>query len=845
MREHGDVVAARHSGSGSDRAEEAEARASTVLSRESQSGVQSSDQMTEPNTTTPLPNYHHTTSRDRTATYPPDSTNDDGAADVLNELIGGNYARGRLSVSRFEGSSAFWSAAGWAGQGMSINPAREVEEDLRNRDFVSEADEMSLRSGGGGSEHEMDLADGGRDKMDSSLPANDGMDELRQQLQQIKKLAISTEEKAMRMHHLMVQDYVSRNGTAGNVSPMSLDEGKHLSEEPAALDVGLAALPIDPLNPYNVRPGDLEPSFSPLRSNPPPQDDADESIEEDDFIALGCMHYKRNVKVQCFDCHRWFPCRYCHDQSHDLPFPHSLRRKMTRNMMCMLCHTPQPAAETCENCGEYAAYYFCPKCKLWDNDSNKRIYHCDECGICRLGEGLGKDFVHCRKCDVCISIATSAAHTCVENATKGACPLCLDEMFASRAKVVSLPCGHYMHAECYKDLMAVTYKCPVCSKSAVNMELQWRKIDDEIRAQPMPEDDEELGGLLPHIVDHAAPPETMPDTNGTQSPTPRRPRNVWIGCNDCNNRCSTPFHWLGLKCQHCDSYNTNQMAPAAGHVESETERLMRQQQIPHESELTGNAVLRDAGIGAEDARVDSALDVPGSPASYLAVPASPGSPGTPSSNGLPSPRRYFVRDDDEPRRPSFTTPRFSTPTLPTLPNLPEMPRLPRMPNLPNMPNMDDYWPNMPELGLPNLPNMPEFGKFSGLMFDSLSRSLSPMRYYLQGLDVAGVGGGPSSQGLGTAGLPAGLPGGLPGWRERGRVRRASRLSVRSDPTADATGGWSDGSEGVDSTAVDDDEDDEDDDEGSGSESEDAEMVDDDEDDEVDGVEDVMELFGHR
>lgn len=77
------------------------------------------------------------------------------------------------------------------------------------------------------------------------------------------------------------------------------------------------------------------------------------------------------------------------------------------------------------------------------------------------------------------------------------------------------------------------------------------------------------------------------------------------------------------------------------------------------------------------------------------------------------------------------------------------------------------------------------------------------------------------------------------------MRRASRLSVRSDPTADATGGWSDGSEGVDSTAVDDDEDGEDDDEGSGSESEDAEMVDDDEDDEVDGVEDVMELFGHR
>ncbi|KAK5171421.1 uncharacterized protein LTR77_004565 [Saxophila tyrrhenica] len=795
--------------------------------------------MTDSSSTLPQ-EVRRTPSRNRAATYPPWVTpnhndDEDDPADLLNQLIGGSYARSRLPVSRFEGTSpARWSAPAWTSQ--SVNPAREVEIDLRNRDFVSEADEASLRSGGGGSEQEME---GSRDKMDSALPANDGMSELRQQLQQIRKLAISTEEKARRMHGLMVQDYMDRNGTAGNVSPMSLDGGdaKSFNEEPAALDVGLAALPIDPSNPYNLRPGDLELSFSPLPHIPTPPEDGEENMEEEDPIILGCMHYKRNVKVQCFDCHRWFPCRYCHDQSHDLPFPHNLRRKMTRNMMCMLCRTPQPAAETCENCGEYAAYYFCPKCKLWDNDSNKRIYHCDDCGICRLGEGLGKDFVHCKKCDVCISIATSAAHTCVENATKGPCPLCLDEMFASRAKVVSLPCGHYMHAECYRDLMAVTYKCPVCSRSAVNMELQWRKLDDEILAQPMPEDDEELNGLLPHLEHEPTPdhPELSPALQ------PRRPRKVWIGCNDCNNRSSTPFHWLGLKCQHCDSYNTNQMAPTAGHIESEAERLMRQQQVPqHQQELTGNAVLRAAGIGAEDtqARVDSALDVPSSPASYLAVPASPGSPSSQgSSNGLPSPRRYFVRDDDEPRRPSFTTPRFSAPTLPTLPNLPEMPRLPRMPNLPNlpnmpnMPNMPDYWPNMPELGLPNLP---EFGRFSGLpyqMFDSLSRSLSPMRYYLQGLDVRDADVGPR----------------LPPWRERGRERRASRLSVRSDPTADGTGGWSD-------VAVDDDDDDDEDDElddgdngESGSEeSEDVEMADDeDEDENEDEVDDGMELFGHR
>ncbi|EME84281.1 uncharacterized protein MYCFIDRAFT_152534, partial [Pseudocercospora fijiensis CIRAD86] len=214
--------------------------------------------------------------------------------------------------------------------------------------------------------------------------------------------------------------------------------------------------------------------------------------DEEHLPDLGCMHYKRNVKVQCFDCQCWFSCRHCHDQSHNLPFPHSLNRKKTQNMLCMLCQTPQPAGETCINCREYAAWYYCSKCKLWDNDTNKRIYHCDDCGICRVGEGLGKDFVHCKRCNVCISISTSAAHPCIEKATEGNCPLCLNVLFESRTSVVSLPCGHYMHGTCYQDLMAVTYKCPVCSKSAVNMELQWRKLDDEIAAQPMPEDDEEL-----------------------------------------------------------------------------------------------------------------------------------------------------------------------------------------------------------------------------------------------------------------------------------------------------------------------------------------------------------------
>lgn len=65
-------------------------------------------------------------------------------------------------------------------------------------------------------------------------------------------------------------------------------------------------------------------------------------------------------------------------------------------MLCMFCGAAQRASDSCVNCGESAAYYYCGICKLWDNDPSKSIYHCNDCGICRKGRGLGKDFIHCK-----------------------------------------------------------------------------------------------------------------------------------------------------------------------------------------------------------------------------------------------------------------------------------------------------------------------------------------------------------------------------------------------------------------------------------------------------------------
>lgn len=87
-----------------------------------------------------------------------------------------------------------------------------------------------------------------------------------------------------------------------------------------------------------------------------------------------------------------------------------------------------------------------------------------------------------------------------------------------------MACGHSIHKKCYDAHMKVSYKCPICNKSLANMESQFRNLDVAIQAQPMP-------------------PEFQ-DTTAV------------ILCNDCSGKSTVRYHWLGLKCSICRSYNT-------------------------------------------------------------------------------------------------------------------------------------------------------------------------------------------------------------------------------------------------------------------------------------------------
>lgn len=247
-------------------------------------------------------------------------------------------------------------------------------------------------------------------RRDNLIPEDDGMQVLRSRIHSIQARDAPQDEKARLMHQLLLESYnTSRIST---LVPKSGSPEVTFSPSPSSLDPTAPTGPLDsfkfwqaqlnenaqppPLK-YVLSESDKTPSYAPLRRpktsgiNTPSVDAPVVPLAEI-HPTLGCQHYERNIKLQCFDCDKWYPCRLCHDSQED----HKLPRFETEHMLCMLCLTPQAVSDVCINCGELAAQYYCSICKLWENRSSKPIYHCYDCGICRRGLGLGKDYVHCK-----------------------------------------------------------------------------------------------------------------------------------------------------------------------------------------------------------------------------------------------------------------------------------------------------------------------------------------------------------------------------------------------------------------------------------------------------------------
>jgi RING finger/CHY zinc finger protein 1 len=100
-------------------------------------------------------------------------------------------------------------------------------------------------------------------------------------------------------------------------------------------------------------------------------------------------------------------------------------------------------------------------------------------------------------------------------------------MRESRKQVTRMICGHWIHLKCIKEYVkSSSYTCPLCSKYIIDMSEHEKYIDEQIQTTPMPS-----------------------DYNTTTD----------IICNECTHKSNIKYHFYGLKCPNCFSYNTKRI----------------------------------------------------------------------------------------------------------------------------------------------------------------------------------------------------------------------------------------------------------------------------------------------
>jgi len=239
--------------------------------------------------------------------------------------------------------------------------------------------------------------------------------------------------------------------------------------------------------------------------------------------AIPCVHYERKCNMIAPCCGKVYGCRVCHDELTNTAHG-QMDRFMVREIICKECNVRQKCSNQCVCCNVTFAEYHCSRCNLWMEMSN-HPFHCDQCGFCRVG---GADhYRHCDQCSMCINIGTYDTHNCLKDKYKNNCPVCREDMHTSRHAPQDLPCGHAIHAHCFRKLAGFDYRCPICKKTVVSqrsMAAAWAERAMDIESQPMPPD-------LSRVVD--------------------------IMCNDCELKSpSLPWHFLGVQCPSCSSFNT-------------------------------------------------------------------------------------------------------------------------------------------------------------------------------------------------------------------------------------------------------------------------------------------------
>eukprot|EP00037_Helgoeca_nana_P027079 m.308106 g.308106 ORF g.308106 m.308106 type:complete len:396 (-) comp27400_c1_seq1:1532-2719(-) len=202
------------------------------------------------------------------------------------------------------------------------------------------------------------------------------------------------------------------------------------------------------------------------------------------YTTRGCTHYERGCALISGCCKAEYGCRMCHDEDDTTKCDERFDRTRVTTIVCLQCRATQPPANECTSCGSDFGVYCCLKCRMF-SDVDEGQFHCDGCGICR--KGGQENFVHCDGCGMCLGKHVIAKHKCRQDTLKRDCPICLEHLFESVHDLFVPPmCGHVMHMECFRGLLGTSYKCPICTKSLVDMNEAFAQRRQEIAETPMP-----------------------------------------------------------------------------------------------------------------------------------------------------------------------------------------------------------------------------------------------------------------------------------------------------------------------------------------------------------------------
>jgi RING finger/CHY zinc finger protein 1 len=294
-----------------------------------------------------------------------------------------------------------------------------------------------------------------------------------------------------------------------------------------------------------------------------------------------CEHYNKKCYKFYFECCNIYdPCIRCHKERRLIDNDSmgcNDNSIVVNKITCSECDYEQTLSEFCSNCSIKFSNNYCKICKIY---TEKNITHCDYCGICRVGNK--EDLFHCLNCNGCFFSKNKQNHKCTVNLQEETCSVCNESTFNYNSNISIPDCNHPIHTKCLeKSLEHNQYKCSRCKKSIVDMSDQWNLIRFNIANTPLPRN---IIPIIPNdVVDSPYGKfkilekefinnvvlckgifvdwklKTNTYVIGILNEELLTKKNIKeIYCNDCCKKSNGEFHFYGIECKFCGSFNTQE-----------------------------------------------------------------------------------------------------------------------------------------------------------------------------------------------------------------------------------------------------------------------------------------------